>query len=82
MADYNFAFPSTQGQVETQTLGGSLIGYFTVRGILTELEPFFTFSLMELEPFFNFSITSDYNFAFPSTQGQEESHTLGKPVVS
>ena len=77
MADYNFAFPSTQGQAETQTLGGSAIGYFTVQGIFTQLEPFFTFSIMELEPFFNFSIISDYIFAFPSTQGQAETQTLG-----
>ena len=66
MADTNFAFPSTLRKLETQTLGGSVIGSFTLGCVFWELRPFFPFSVM-----------ADTNFAFPSTLRKPEPQILG-----
>ena len=74
MADTNFAFPLTLGKPETQTLGGSLIGSFTLGCIFGELWPFFPFSIMAEK-------LADTNFAFPSILGKPETQTLGGSVI-
>ena len=70
MADTNFALPSTLGEPETQTLGGSVIGSFALGCIFGELRPFFPFPVM-----------ADTNFAFPSTLGEPETQTLRGLVI-
>ena len=66
MADTNFAFLSTLEKLETQTLGGSVIGSFALGHIFGELQPFFALSVM-----------ADTNFAFPLQLGKSETQTLG-----
>ena len=51
---------------ETQTLGGLVIGGFTLGCVFGELQPFFPFSVM-----------ADTNFPLPSTLGKLETQTLG-----
>ena len=46
MADTNFVFLSTLGKLETQTLGGLVIGSFALGHTFGELRPFFPFSVM------------------------------------
>ena len=70
MADTNFAFLSTLGELETQTLGGSVIGSFVLGRVFGELRPIFPFSVM-----------ADTNFAFPSTLGEPETQTLWGSVI-
>ena len=70
MADTNFAFPLTLRKPETQTLGGSVIGSFTLGH-----------SFWELWPFFPFSVMADTNFVFLSTLRKPETQTLGGSVI-
>ena len=46
MADAYIPFPSTLGKPETQTLGGSVIGNFSIQSILKKWQPFFNFFIM------------------------------------
>ena len=66
MADTNFAFPSTLRKPETETLGGWVIGSFTLGHVFGALQPFFPFFVM-----------ADTNFVFPSTLRNPETQTLG-----
>ena len=66
MANTNFAFPLTLRKSETQTLGGSVIGSFSLGHVFGELRPFFAFSVM-----------ANTNLAFPSTLRKLETQTLG-----
>ena len=70
MADTNFAFPSILRKPETQTLGGSVIGSFTLGRVFRVLRPFFPFSVI-----------TDINFAIPSTLRKPETQTLGGSVI-
>ena len=77
MADANFPFPSMQRGLETQTIGGSVIGNFAIQTVFTELEPFFHFN-----PGINhFFIMADTNFPFPSMQRGLETQTMGESVI-
>ena len=69
MADTDMPFPSTLGKPETQTLGGSVIGNFSVRSILKKCQPFF-----------NFFIMANTDMPFPLTCGIPETQTLGGSV--
>ena len=46
MADTDILFPSTLRKLETQTLGGSVIGNISMRSILKKCQPFFNFFIM------------------------------------
>ena len=46
MADADIPLPLTLGKLETQTLGGLVIGNFLVRLILKKWQPFFNFFIM------------------------------------
>ena len=46
MADTDILFPSTLGKLQTQTLGGSVIGNFSVRSVLKKWQLFFNFFIM------------------------------------
>ena len=70
MADTNFAFPSTLGKPETQTLGGSVIGSFVLGHIFGELRPFFPFSVM-----------ADTNFAFRQHSENQRPKLWGGSVI-
>ena len=70
MADTNLAIPLTLRKLETQTLGGSVIGSFALGHVFGVLQPFFPFSVM-----------ADTNFAFPSTLRKPETQTLGGSVI-
>ena len=70
MADINFAILSTLRKLDTQTLGGSVLGSLALGCIFGVLQPFFPFSVM-----------ADTNFAFPSTLRKLETQTLGGSVI-
>ena len=56
MADTNLAIPLTLRKLETQTLGGSVIGSFALGHVFGVLQPFFPFSVMADT---NFAISVD-----------------------
>ena len=66
MADNNFLFPSTLGESQTQTLGGSVIRSFALGHIFEELEPF---------------SMANTNYPFLSTLGESQTQTLGGSVI-
>ena len=70
MADTNFAILSTLRKLDTQTLGGSVLGSFALGRIFGVLQPFFPFSVM-----------ADTNFAFPSTLRKLDTQILGDSVI-
>ena len=66
MANTNFAFPSTLRKPETQTLGGSVIGSFTLGCVF-----------MALRSFFPLSVMADTNFVISLTLRKTETQSLG-----
>ena len=66
MANTDIPFLLTLGKPETQTLGGLVIGHFSVQLILKNWQPFF-----------NFFIMADTDIPFQLTLRKPETQTLG-----